>query len=138
MFTHPALTRHPVAAASLLVTAALVTAPNGLIPRLTTAAAATRALSRPPMPLFSRTRLDQVASALERLLERQNRPQAGKPLVPHRGDQRAELRNPGCVPVNHYERDSRYRYICKKTNSFWNDVKGKLCHESTSRKPIRK
>jgi hypothetical protein len=48
------------------VTAALVTAPNGLIPRLTTAAAATRSLSRPPMPLFSRTRLDQVASALER------------------------------------------------------------------------
>lgn len=48
------------------VTAALDAAPNGLRPRLTSAAAATRALARPPMPLFGRSRLEQVADALDR------------------------------------------------------------------------
>jgi hypothetical protein len=49
------------------VEAALTAAPNGLKPRLLDAASATRALSRPPMPMFARTRLDQVAQALEGL-----------------------------------------------------------------------
>ena len=48
------------------VEAALDAAPNGLRPRLRTARDATRAHSRPPMPLFARTRLDQVADALDR------------------------------------------------------------------------
>ncbi len=48
------------------VEAALDDAPDGLRPRLTAAATATRALARPPLPLFARTRLEQVASALER------------------------------------------------------------------------
>lgn len=48
------------------VEAALDDAPDGLRPRLTGAATATRALARPPLPLFARTRLEQVAAALER------------------------------------------------------------------------
>ncbi|HYN67036.1 MAG TPA: hypothetical protein VES93_09120, partial [Ornithinibacter sp.] len=48
------------------VTAAIDTPVTGLRARLTTARDATRTLSRPPMPLFSRTRLDQVAEALDR------------------------------------------------------------------------
>ena len=48
------------------VVAALSAEPDGLQPLLARAAAATRLLARPPLPLFSRTRLEQVAGALER------------------------------------------------------------------------
>ncbi len=47
------------------LTAALDAAPDGLRPRLTAAAAATRAVARPPLPLFARSRLEQVAAALD-------------------------------------------------------------------------
>ena len=70
-------------------TAALDAAPNGLRPRLTTAAAATRALSRPPMPLFGRTRLEQVADALDRFarLDRARRRRHRLPAGPRPGEE---------------------------------------------------
>lgn len=49
------------------VAAALDAAPGGIRPRLATAIAATNALARPPLPLFARSRLAQLASGLAAL-----------------------------------------------------------------------
>ncbi|MFT3798820.1 hypothetical protein [Microbacterium sp.] len=51
------------------VEAALNDAPDGIRPRLSTAIAATKALARPPLPLFARTRLQQLAEALGALAD---------------------------------------------------------------------
>lgn len=46
------------------IEAALNAAPGGIRPRLAEALAATKALARPPLPLFARTRLEQQAKVL--------------------------------------------------------------------------
>lgn len=46
------------------VEAALNAAPGGIRPRLADAIAATKALARPPLPMFARTRLEQQAATL--------------------------------------------------------------------------
>jgi hypothetical protein len=51
------------------VEAALDAAPDGIRPRIASAIAATRALARPPLPLFARTRLQQLADALGALAD---------------------------------------------------------------------
>ncbi len=51
------------------VEAALNSAPGGIRPRIADAIAKTRALARPPLPLFARTRLEQLADALGALAD---------------------------------------------------------------------